>query len=409
MRRAATFCAANIVRPMVNVPETLPATMRAAVMYDVDDIRIEERPLPSLDPGDVLVATAASGVCSGDLMPWYVRKKAPFVFGHEPAGTVVAIGGTTAGPSRNGKRVVLGDRVFAHHHAPCLTCEACVAGRFVHCATWRSTALEPGGMAEFFRVPRANLADTLVLPAGISFADGSLVEPLACVVKSLRRAFPIEVQRRLVPRDQDVVRVQGPSVAPGPRDTQPIGDGLAAATLYVIGAGVMGLMHVAVARANGARVFVSDFHAGRRATALRLGAEGAFEPADATSALREATDGRLADAVICGPGHSAALAAALESVRADGTVLMFTPIEPSERFAFDQSRAYFRDVRLVASYSCGPDDTAEALDLIGRGVVTAQRLEAKAFAFPAVAEAYAAMERAEIIKGIVTFSRSSAS
>ncbi len=67
----------------------LPRTMRVARMYDIDDIRIEERPLPQLEPGDVLVRTGASGVCSGDLMPWYVRRKAPFVFGHEPAGTVV--------------------------------------------------------------------------------------------------------------------------------------------------------------------------------------------------------------------------------------------------------------------------------------------------------------------------------
>ncbi|MDQ2858748.1 MAG: alcohol dehydrogenase catalytic domain-containing protein, partial [Candidatus Eremiobacteraeota bacterium] len=103
--------------------EPLPATMRAAVMYAAGDIRIEERPLPRLDPGDVLVRTAASGVCSGDLMPWYVARKAPFVFGHEPAGTVVAYGGNVPGQLRDGTTLALGDRVFAHHHAPCLRCE----------------------------------------------------------------------------------------------------------------------------------------------------------------------------------------------------------------------------------------------------------------------------------------------
>ena len=365
--------------------------MRAAVMYDVDDIRIEERPLPRLEPGDVLVETGASGVCSGDLMPWYVRRKAPFVFGHEPAGTVVAVG--SASPALRDGTALLGKRVFAHHHAPCFACSDCVAGRYVHCATWRATALDPGGMAQFFRVPRANLADTLVLPAALSFADGSLVEPLACVVKSLRRAFPLDFERHGSPR-----AVVG--------DTAPIVAALGGRTLYVIGAGVMGLLHVALATALGARVFASDFNAERRRAAERLGASASFEPSDALDRLRAATAGRLADAVICGPGTPGALAAAVEATGTDGTVVMFTPLEPDERFSFDQSPAYFRDVKLVASYSCGPADTREALATIERGVVTARGIGVEEFAFPAVAAAYDAMKAATTIKAVVTFPKS---
>ena len=357
----------------------LPKTMRAAVMYDVDDIRIEERPLPELGSGDVLIATGASGVCSGDLMPWYVRRKAPFVFGHEPAGTVVAVGAAALLPDGT---TLLGKRVFAHHHAPCFACEQCLAGRFVHCATWRSTALDPGGMADYFRVPHANLADTLVLPGAVSFADGSLVEPLACVVKSLRRAFALELPR-------------GMSLEPS--------RALAGRTLYVIGAGIMGLLHVAVASALGATVYASDFNAARREAAQRLGSIAAYAPPEAQERLREATLGRLCDAVICGPGTSAALAAAVEASGSDGTVIMFTPLEPEERFSFDQSRAYFRDIKLVASYSCGPEDTRDALALVTSGVVTAAAIGVEEFAFPAVERAYDAMKRAECIKAVVTF------
>ena len=349
-------------------------------MYDVDDIRIEERPLPELGPGDALIATGASGVCSGDLMPWYVRKKAPFVFGHEPAGTVVALG-SDAGVLPDGT-TLLGKRVFAHHHAPCFACDQCRAGRYVHCVTWRSTALDPGGMAEYFRVPRANLADTLVLPASVSFADGSLVEPLACVVKSLRRAFPLELARGTALQPSHV---------------------LAGRTLYVIGAGIMGLMHVAVASALGATVYASDFNVARRSAARTLGAVADFAPEDAEERLREATAGRLCDAVICGPGTPGALAAAVEATGADGTVLMFTPLEPQERFSYDQSRAYFRDIKLVASYSCGPEDTRDALGLVTSGVVTAARVGIDEFVFPAVERAYDSMKKAETIKAVVTF------
>ncbi len=377
------------------ISRNLPATMRAAVMYDVDDIRIEERPLPVLAPGDALVRTAASGVCSGDLMPWYVRKKAPFVFGHEPAGTIVALGSPLAfRAAADGEPALdepdarpplaVGDRVFAHHHAPCLRCDACASGAYVHCAIWRSTALEPGGMSEFFRVPHANLVDTLVLPSRVTFADASLVEPLGCVVKSLRRALAIPVTTQVVP------------TAPGAADLRGI-------TLYVIGAGVMGLMHVAVAAALGATVYASDFYEGRRDLARQLGATDAFAPEAARAALARATDGRLAHATICGPGTPAALEAAVDATGADGTVLMFTPIEPHERFAFDQSAAYFRDIRLVASYSAGPIDTRDALALIEAGVVGATALRAVEFAFPNVGEAYYAMRSAQAVKAIVTF------
>lgn len=333
--------------------------MRAAVMYDVDDIRIEERPLPRLQSGDVLIRTEASGVCSGDLMPWYVRRKAPFVFGHEISGTVAAV--EDDAPLR------LGERVFVHHHAPCLACAACARGDHVQCATWKATSLEPGGMSEYVRIPKANLADTLVLPDGVSFVDASLVEPLACVCKSLRR-----------------------------------GHAAADQSIYVIGLGVMGLMHVAVAHARGMRAFGSDFLPQRRERARALGASDAFAPGEAAEKLRALT-GEGPDLVICGPGSQAALQHAVESVRPGGTVVMFTPLETSERFVFDQSAAYFRDLRLIASYSCGPDDTREALDLIEARVVTADALGARLFGLDEVASAYEAMRKAQVIKAIVGF------
>ena len=149
--------------------------MQAAVLYDVNDIRIEERPVPELSDGDVLVRAAASGICSGDVMAWYIRRKAPLVLGHEPAGIVAEVRGESD--------FAVGDRVFVHHHAPCFECRACRRGNYVQCATWRATKIDPGGIAEYFRVARENQRDTLVLPATVPFPDASLVEPLACVIE----------------------------------------------------------------------------------------------------------------------------------------------------------------------------------------------------------------------------------
>jgi L-iditol 2-dehydrogenase len=341
--------------------------MRAAVLYDVDDIRIEQRDVPQLHEGELLVQTRASGICTGDIMGWYVRRKAPLVLGHEPSGVIAGVGPGDPPLDDNGKPFAPGDRVAVHHHAPCFECSFCKRGDFVQCSSWRASKIDPGGLAEFFRVPRENVRDTLRLPANVSFMDGSLVEPLACVMKSLRRG---NVRR---------------------------GD-----TVIVIGLGVMGLMHVAAAIDRGANVVGSDFNEQRREVARILGAAVAH-PEQAAATLKNLTEGRGADVVICGPGTPQALREALSLAAPGATVVMFTPLEPGTPFAFDPNDLYFRDLKLVASYSCGPNDTREALAAIARGVVNAQKLGVTEFPLERAADAYQALSKAQIVKPIVTF------
>lgn len=328
--------------------------MRAAVLYDFDDVRVENRAVPEPADGELLIRTMASGICSGDVMRWYIRRKAPLVLGHEPAGVVVEARGET--------KFSIDDRVFVHHHAPCLFCRACTRGEYVQCATWRATKIDPGGIAEYFRVPRANLHDTLLLPQHVSFADASLVEPLACVVKSLRRS----------------------GLRAGDR-------------LYVIGLGIMGQLHVLAGRSLGAHVYASDYIEGRRNVGARNGA-AAFHPDDARSAL---DDG--ADVVICGPGTAEAMRDAFETVAPAGTVVMFTPFPPDAPVSVEPERLYFNDLRVVASYSCGPDDTRAALNLIAAGIVTTQKVDATIVSIDEVPRVYRQFAQALMIKPIVAF------
>jgi L-iditol 2-dehydrogenase len=341
--------------------------MQVAELHDVDDLRIVERPTPQVQAGEILVRIAASGICSGDLMPWYIRAKAPLVLGHEPTGEIVAVGGSRASSTGDGTQFKLGDRVVIHHHAPCFACDFCERGAYVHCATWRSSKIDPGGIAEYVRVPAANLGDTLILPATMAFDEAVLIEPLGCVMKSLRRA-----------------KVYGGDV------------------VYVIGLGVMGLLHVAVLESRGYTVVASDPIAARRDRATELGAI-AVEPADAADALREAGAPHGAHVVICGPSSPAALEHACETVAPAGTVLMFTPIAPDERFIFDQSRFYFRDISLIASYSCGPNDTREALQWLASSELRAADFGAVRFPLAQTGAAYAQMTKTEIVKAIITF------
>lgn len=340
--------------------------MKVARLYDAADIRFEDEPIPSVGPGQALIKTKVCGICSGDVMGWYMKKKAPVVFGHEPAGEVVEVG---AGVTEFRP----GDRVFVHHHAPCFACRLCRRGEFVQCATWRSTRIIPGGMAEYFLVPQENLAgDTLRLPEELSFADGSLVEPTACVVKSLRRA-----------------RLQG-----GER-------------ILIIGLGIMGQLHVALAREAGAeQILATDFVSYRREKARQLGADVVIDPAAGKTedVVKEITNGEMAEVVIVGPGSIEAMELGFRCAARGGTVVLFTTSMPDAVLNVLPHQLYFSEISLVPSYSCGPNDTREALRLIRGGVVTAEKFITHRFPFPALHEAYRnAAAAQDSIKTVVEF------
>jgi L-iditol 2-dehydrogenase len=341
--------------------------VKVARLYDFLDIRIEEQVVPAIGLGEALVRTRACGICSGDVVPWYIRRKAPLVFGHEPVGEIVAVG-----PEVESFRP--GQRVFVHHHAPCFRCRACGRGEFVQCPTWKQSHIDPGGMAEFFRVPAINLSgDTLLLPDAVSDADGALVEPLACVVKSLDRAGSVD-----------------------------------GASVLIIGLGVMGLLHVLLARHLGARqILAADLVASRCERAAQLGAHTVIDAStcDLTAQVRECTDGEGAEVVVVGPATVPAIEQGLACAARGATVVQFMGTEPGATLRLPTFDFYFKELRLVPSYSCGPVETRRALDLISAGVIGARHVVTHRFPLEEAAEAYrvAAVDKAAI-KTVVTFS-----
>ena len=339
--------------------------MRVARLYDSDDIRVEESPVPNIGAGDALIRTAVCGICTGEALPWYIRRKAPLVPGHEPAGTVVETGPEV-------KAFSPGDRVFVHHHAPCMACRVCRRGHYSMCPTWRESSLDPGCLAEFVRVPAHNLQmDAHRLPDALSMEDGSLVEPTACAVQALKRRAHA-----------------------GPGDN-----------VLVIGLGVMGQILSLLARRYGAeRVIVADRVPYRMEVALDLDADVAVDVSkeDLPEAVAEATEGNGADLVIVGPGSIEAMESGLSAVGTGGTVLLFTPEEPHKRLSLAPYDLYFRHITLTTSYSSGPPDTREALDLIAAGVVTAEKLVTHRYPLERAADAFRTVtDAADSIKTVV--------
>ncbi len=145
--------------------------------YSNRDLRLEEMPVPAIGPGELLVRIEASGICGSDVMEWYRVDKVPLVLGHEVAGEVVE-----AGEGVTDFRI--GDRVAVTHHVPCMSCHYCASGHETVCASLRTTSFDPGGFAEYVRIPAINVRPgTFHLPDSVSMTKVPLWSRLpACCV-----------------------------------------------------------------------------------------------------------------------------------------------------------------------------------------------------------------------------------
>jgi L-iditol 2-dehydrogenase len=299
--------------------------MHVAMYYNNGDVRLEELPVPKLGSGEMLIRTRASGICGSDLMEWYRIKKAPLVLGHEITGEVVGVGDGV-------EKFKVGDRVFSSHHVPCGKCRYCLEGHQSVCDLLRKTHFDPGGFAEYIRVPKINVElGTLRIPDTVTFDEGSFIEPLACVVRAQRFAG--------------------------------LGSGQ---TVLVVGSGISGLLHIQLARARGAaRIIATDISDFRLKAAARFGAHATLHGSeDVPARVRDLNDGRPADIVVVCTGAMPAIQQATKSVDRGGTLLFFAPTAAGVDVPiplFD----YWRDeISVITSYAGTGDDLRESLELI---------------------------------------------
>ncbi len=305
--------------------------MRVAMYYSNRDVRLQEMPVPKVGPGEMLVRVMASGICGSDVMEWYRRDRAPLVLGHEIGGEVVAVGEGVKGYK-------VGDRITAAHHVPCNTCPYCLAGNHTVCETLRATNFDPGGFAEYIRLPAINVErGTFLLPQEVSYEEATFVEPLACVLRGQRRA------------------------------------GMQAGkSVLVLGSGIAGLLHVKLAKALGAgRIMATDIGDFRLGAAKRFGAEAAINAReDVPKRVRELNSGYLADLVVVCTGAVEAISQAFQSVERGGTILFFAPTNPGVTVPLSiNDLLWRRDITLTTSYAGSPADYATALELIRAGRV----------------------------------------
>ena len=319
--------------------------MRVARTIATGQTRIEEVPDPVCGPGDVVCRVLACATCGSDVQDFYVRRKLPAVLGHEPAGEVVAVGADVRG-------VHEGERVAIHHHAPCGECRRCRRGHETLCERFRSSRLDPGGFAEYLRVP-AELVGELLPLDGMDPVLATFTEPLACALRAQQRA------------------------------------GLEAGdALLVVGAGAAGLLHVAAAHARGVEaVWVRDPRPDRLALAEAWGAAAhGNEPVDV--------------AMVCTPAADA-IAAGAAAVAPGGSLCLYAPPPPGSPLAIDGNAIFERELDVCASWSAGPADMRAALRLLARGAVQPLELVTHRFGLEETGAALAAQRSGEALKAVV--------
>ena len=338
--------------------------MKTAMYYSQKDVRIEEAPVPKIAEDEILVQMKACGICGSDLMDWYLMHRAPLILGHEPSGIIVQKG-------RNVQGFDVGNRVFVHHHVACLKCHYCRHGDYTLCQQFHETNIKPGGFAEYFKVPYPNLQlDTLKIPDALSFEEATLIEPVGCCLRALKKC---NLQK------DDVVAV--------------------------IGAGATGIIHTALSKILGAATtIVSDLIDYRLDIAEKFGADYAINPKteNLTEVARVKTDGRGVDIAVVTAPSLEAYKAGLEVCRKGGKLCVFAPTEPGKYMQVSPKELFSSEVQIIPSYSTSHLETLTALQLISSKAIDAETLITHRFLLENIAEAFkTARESKECLKVVV--------
>jgi L-iditol 2-dehydrogenase len=319
----------------------VPASMKAAVYYGRQDVRLETVPVPEIGRGEILVRVHTCGICGTDLKKIATGShSAPRIFGHEMAGQVVAIGDDVS-------KFQIGDRVMVFHHIPCGHCYFCRHKVFAQCPVYKkvgaTAGFEPsgGGFSEYVRVMDWVVRQGVVkLPDSVSYEQASFIEPVNTCMKAI-------ASLNLQPDE----------------------------TVLVIGQGPIGIILALLAKSWGASVVTSDLYPQRLTIAKTYGLEHTVNASseDPAGRVRELTEGRGADVVILAVAGNNLIKPAMDMARPGGRVMLFAQTQHSE-VSIDPAAICVDEKVLLGSYSASVDLQEENVRLVLSGDIDFSRL-----------------------------------
>ncbi len=327
-------------------------------------IELRDEPVPEPGPGEVIVRVRAALTDGTDLKAYrrgHPQMPMPTRFGHEFSGDIAAVGvGVTA--------FAPGDAIMSVHSAPCGTCWWCANDEAELCADVMATKIL-GAYAEYLTLPPHIVQrNAFRKPASLSYEAAAFLEPLACVVHSIRwlQAKP-------------------------------------AAQIAVIGDGGFGILHALVLRTLG---FPDAVIVGRRPARLAVARAYGLATIDAVgidtdgvaTLLRERSGGRGMDAVVESTGTAVVWEAVPHFVRRGGTVSLFGGLPGGTRVSFDAARLHYDEVRVVSPFHFGPRAVREAYELLASGAIDPTPLVSERFKLADLGRAFAALDGGDGLK-----------
>jgi threonine dehydrogenase-like Zn-dependent dehydrogenase len=342
-------------------------TYERTIFVGPQQLRIDETPIPKPGPRQALVKVKACAICTWEQRMYSGQEKYyPLAGGHEVSGELVELGDKVFTDAQ------VGDRVVAALLTRCGYCESCRRGLNNICDNLRKPFHDagvagPAGLSEYV------LVDDYQLYRGandISYEKLSLAEPLGCVVRSVIRAN-VEMVDNVV----------------------------------VVGAGIMGLLHLILLKRAGARVIVSEIDRERATFAREMGADVVIDPPEAPfeDQVMDLTGGRGADVIFCAVSVPAAVEATLGAVAKGGRIHLYASIHPrGTRIPIDPNPFHSKEIVLTGTISADKDDMRKSVELITHGLIDLEPFISRVLPFAKLEEALQAALEPDTYRVIVT-------
>jgi len=331
----------------------------AAILTRPGIIEIREIETPEPSEGELLIEIKASLTCGTDLKA-FIRGHSlipmPGPFGHEFSGEVAAKG-------KGVSKFKVGDAVMAVHSAPCMNCSYCRRSLFNLCENLMSTKIL-GAFSEYILLPKHIVRqNTFKKPGGLSFKEASFLEPLSCVVHGME---PLNINKK--------------------------------DTVFIIGAGPIGLLHLMYAKSKGAKVLITGIEEERLKMAEKLGADHVFNNSHSERSVRDFTGGVGVDYVFECTGQPDIWESSVNYVRRGGTVILFGGCRSGTIVHFDAERLHYDEITLKGTFHFTPQDVKKAYLLLKNKKIDVKKLISGTYPLKEIENVFARLVKGEGIK-----------
>lgn len=346
--------------------------MKAITELGPKNIVLKDFSIPEIADDEVLMRVRANGLCQNDVRDYTgdTQWTYPRIGGHEFGGEIAKIGNKV-----NPEHFAIGDHVVKYILPNCGECYYCKTGHPNLCTEIYTSPTfhnEHGisgflGMSEYITVKAQNL---FKYPKDTPFVEMAFTEPVGCVINSIERANLL--------LGQDVL---------------------------VIGAGVMGLLHVMIAKISGVRVIVSETNEARRKLALKLGADEVIDPtsSDPVAKVQSLTEERGADVVFNTTAIPAIAKQAIQMTANGGQTFMFSSMHPNDPVDIDVGAIHSHEKFIKGTVSPTRKSYFRATQLIAKKLINVRPLLGNVFSYTDYEEAFKDALRPDTLKTMITF------